>query len=99
MVRGDLEAAGIMLGDDVEVRVHGRAITVPFAVTYGHVPTGRLCVCEDAQRRVTLAVNLGRASQRLRAERGDPVVVSRVQQFGMSDRRPVDVTGRPGAIN
>jgi S-adenosylmethionine hydrolase len=98
MVRGDLEAAGIMLGDDVEVRVHGRAITVPFAVTYGHVPAGRLCVCEDAQRRVTLAVNLGRATQRLRAERGDPVVVSRVQQVAISERRPVDVPGRPGAL-
>jgi len=97
MVRGDLEAAGIMLGDPVEVRVHGRSVTVPFAATYGHVPAGRLCVCEDAQRRVTLAVNLGRATQRLRADRGDPVVVSRVQQVAISERRPVDVPGRPGA--
>jgi hypothetical protein len=98
MVRGDLEAAGIMLGDNVEVRVHGRAVTVPFAATYGHVPAGRLCVCEDAQRRVTLAVNLGRATQRLRAERGDPVVVSRVQQVAFSERGPVDVSRRPGAL-
>jgi S-adenosylmethionine hydrolase len=98
MVRGDLEAAGIMLGDNVEVRVHGRAVTVPFAVTYGHVPPGRLCVCEDAQRRVTLAVNLGRAAQRLRAERGDPVVVSRVQHVALSEHRPVDVSERPGAL-
>lgn len=99
MVRGDLEAAGIMLGDDVEVRVHGRSVTVPFAATYGHVPAGRLCVCEDAQRRVTLAVNLGRATQRLRADRGDPVVVSRLQQVSLSQRRPVDVPGRPGALS
>lgn len=98
MVRGDLEAAGILLGDDVEVRVHGRAVTVPFTATYGHVPTGRLCVCEDAQRRVTLAVNLGRATQRLRADRGDPVVVSRVQQVATSENRPVDVPDRPGAL-
>lgn len=98
MVRSDLEAAGIMLGDNVEVRVHGRSVTVPFTVTYGHVPAGRLCVCEDAQRRVTLAVNLGRADQRLRADRGDPVVVSRMQQVGSSERRPVDVPGRPGAL-
>ena len=31
MARNDLEAAGIMLGDNVEVRVHGRAVTIPFA--------------------------------------------------------------------
>jgi S-adenosylmethionine hydrolase len=94
MVRGDLEAAGILLGDNVEVRVHGRSVTVPFAATYGHVPAGRLCVCEDAQRRVTLAVNLGRATQRLRADRGDPVVVSRVQQVASSEREPVDLPAR-----
>jgi S-adenosylmethionine hydrolase len=98
MVRADLEAAGITLGDDVEIRVHGRTLTVPFTVTHGHVPTGRLCVCEDSQRRVTLAVNLGRASQRLRADRGDPVVVSRLQQLAGRDERPVDVPQRPGAL-
>src|SRR3954453_13976978 len=90
MVRGDLEAAGILLGDDVEVRVHGRAVTVPFMATYGHVPAGRLCVWEDGPRRVTPGVNLGRATQGLGADRGDPVVVSRVQQVASSERGPID---------
>ena len=33
--RSDLEAAGIMLGDDVELRCSGKTMTVPFALSYG----------------------------------------------------------------
>ena len=91
MERGDLEAAGIMLGDEVEVRIHGRAFTVPFTVTYGEVPRGRLCVCEDAaaaghRRRSTSAAPPGR----LRAARGDAVVVSRAPASRCGRRSPGD---------
>jgi S-adenosylmethionine hydrolase len=78
MARSDLEAAGLSLGDEVELRVGGRSLSMPFVVTYGEVSTGRLAVCEDAYRRVTVAVNLGSAALRLRAARGDAVVVGRV---------------------
>lgn len=77
MVRADLEAAGLQLGDTVEVRVSGRAVLVPLTPTYGEVPPGRLAVCEDSYRRVTVAVNLGRAAATLGAGPGDPVVVGR----------------------
>jgi S-adenosylmethionine hydrolase len=80
VARSDLEAAGIALGDTVEVRCAGRSMTVPFTLTYGEVAPGRLALCENAFRAVTLAVNQGRAAGRLRVTRGDPVVIGRIPQ-------------------
>jgi len=76
--RSDLESAGISLGDDVEVRCSGKTMVVPFLETYGQAGRGRLVVCEDSFRTVTLAVNQGSAAQRLRATRGEPLVISRL---------------------
>ena len=78
MQRGDLEAAGMNLGDTVELRMEGRTLQVPFTLTFGEVPPGRTAVCEDSYRHITIAVNLGHAAKTLRARRGDPVVISRV---------------------
>jgi S-adenosylmethionine hydrolase len=78
--RNDLEAAGMNLGDTVELRLHGRTLQVPFALTFGEVAPGRTALCEDSFRRITVAVNLGHAAKTLRAGRGDPVVVSRVHR-------------------
>jgi hypothetical protein len=49
-------------------------------LSYADVPAGQIAVCEDHTRHLTLAVNLGRACDALRARRGDPAVVSRVPQ-------------------
>ena len=84
--RSDLEAAGIMLGDDVELRCSGKTLTVPFALTYGEVGRGRLAVCEDSFRTVTIAVNQGSAAITLRARRADPMVISR--RRAPAPRRP-----------
>jgi hypothetical protein len=78
--RADLEAAGVQLGDAVELRCGGKTMTVPFTLTYGEVPRGRVAVCEDSFRTVTIAVNQGSAAVVLRARRGDPMVLSRVHQ-------------------
>ena len=80
IARSDLEAAGIALGDTVELRCNGRTMAVPFTLTYGDVAAGRLALCEDSFRSVQLAVNAGHASRRLRVSRGDPVVIARVPQ-------------------
>ncbi|MEP6463404.1 MAG: SAM-dependent chlorinase/fluorinase [Frankiaceae bacterium] len=80
VARADLEAAGMTLGDTVELRCSGRTMTVPFRLTYGDVPPGRLTLCEDSFRSVMIAVNLGSAARSLRVGRGDPVVVSRAAQ-------------------
>ncbi|MCW2605857.1 MAG: hypothetical protein JWO60_550 [Frankiales bacterium] len=74
----DLEAAGMRLGDDVELRVGGKTLRAPFRLTYGEVPRGRLAVCEDSFRTITIAVNQGSAATTLRARRADPLVLARV---------------------
>ena len=80
MRRSDLEAAGIQLGDLVELRCGGRTSTVPFTLTFGEVPGGRTVVCEDSFRAITIAVNGGRADRTLRAASGEAVVLGRVHR-------------------
>lgn len=75
--RADLEAAGMTLGDTVELRCRGRMLAVPFALTYGEVAPGRVAVCEDAFRTITVAINQGSAASVLRAGRGEPLVIAR----------------------
>ncbi|MGH3744040.1 MAG: SAM hydrolase/SAM-dependent halogenase family protein [Mycobacteriales bacterium] len=76
--RSDLEAAGLTLGDTVELRAGGRTFQVPFSAHYGEVAPGRLTVCEDSYRRMTVAVNLGHAGHTVRAARGEAVVIARI---------------------
>jgi S-adenosylmethionine hydrolase len=87
--RTDLEAAGITLGDTVELRCNGRTLAVQFTHTFGEVPAGRLTLCEDSFRAVQLAVNAGRASSELRVNRGDPIVISRLPQQASGGRPAV----------
>jgi hypothetical protein len=84
--RSDLEAAGIIFGDIVELRCAGRTMVVPFTATYGDVPRGRLTLCEDSFRAVMLAVNAGHASRELRVARGEPVVIARLPQAPSASR-------------
>jgi S-adenosylmethionine hydrolase len=44
------------------------------------VPAGRLVLHEDSFRSLAVAVNQGRAAERLNARSGDPVVVARVTE-------------------
>ena len=90
LARADLEAAGIVLGDTVELRCNGRTLTVPFTHSFGEVPTGRLSLCEDSFRAIQLAVNAGRANQELRVSRGDPIVIARLPQ--VAGTRPAVTT-------
>jgi S-adenosylmethionine hydrolase len=93
--RADLEAAGVHLGDTVELRCGGKTMTVPFTLTYGEVARGRLAVCEDSFRTVTIAVNQGSAAAALRARRGDPLVIARVQQEPTPRPAPVSMYSSP----
>jgi len=86
LARADLEAAGIVLGDTVELRCNGRTLNVPFTHSFGEVPTGRLSLCEDSFRAIQLAINAGQANQELRVSRGDPIVIARMPQ--QQDSRP-----------
>lgn len=97
--RSDLEAAGIQLGDVLELRCGGRALEVPFALTFGEVPAGRTVVCEDSFRAITIAVNGGRADRVLRAGSGDPIVLGRVHRLlGSAATKVSVVDGRPSSF-
>jgi S-adenosylmethionine hydrolase len=74
----DLEAAGVAVGDPVEVRAGGRGHRATVGETFASVPAGELVVYEDSFGSLAVAVNLGRAAGRLDAGAGDPVeIVSR----------------------
>lgn len=97
--RSDLEAAGIQLGDTVELRCGGRTFEVPFALTFGDVAAGRTVVCEDAFRAITVAVNCDRADRVLRCGSGDPVVLGRVHRLaGVPGSKVSVVDGLPSTF-
>jgi len=97
--RSDLEAAGIQLGDILELRCSGRTMEVPFALTFGDVPPGRTVVCEDSFRAITIAVNSGRADRVLRAGAGEAVVLGRVHRaVGGSGAKVSVVDGPPSSF-
>jgi S-adenosyl-L-methionine hydrolase (adenosine-forming) len=73
----DLEGIGVGLGDPVEVAVGGRTHRLVFAETFASVPPGGLVLHEDSFGSLAVAVNLGRAADRLGAGPGDPVEVVR----------------------
>ena len=76
--RGDLERVGVAVGDPVEVRAGGRAHPATVGDTFASVAAGELVVHEDSFGSLAVAVNLGRAADRLGAGAGDPVeIVSR----------------------
>ena len=89
--RHHLEAAGIQLGDDAELRCGGKTLNVRFTLTYGEVPRGRVALCEDSFRTITVAVNQGSAATVLRARRADPVVIARTHASPPAAAGPVRV--------
>lgn len=76
--RHHVEAAGIELGDLVEIRCGSKLQRTRYSLTYGEVPRGQIALCEDSFRTMCVAVNQGSAADALRARRGDPLVVARV---------------------
>ncbi|MCW2614517.1 MAG: hypothetical protein JWN08_1511 [Frankiales bacterium] len=93
--RAHLEGAGIELGEDVELRCSGKSMVVPFLETYGQAGRGRVVVCEDSFGTITIAVNQGSAGTRLRAGRGEPLVISRRTAPG---RGPVVLPPEPQVL-
>jgi S-adenosylmethionine hydrolase len=92
--RQDLERVGVAAGDPVEVRVGGRAHRLAFGETFASVPAGDLVLHEDSFGSLAVAVNRGRAAERLGARPGDPVEVARPEGSGASLRgSPADREG------
>jgi S-adenosyl-L-methionine hydrolase (adenosine-forming) len=74
--RQDLRAAGVAAGDTVAVRAGGRAHRATVAETFASVAAGELLLHEDSFGWLALAVNQGRAADRLGAGPGDPVEIA-----------------------
>jgi S-adenosyl-L-methionine hydrolase (adenosine-forming) len=77
-----LEGVGVAPGDPVEVRVGGRAHRLVFAETFASVTAGELVLHEDSFGSMAVAVNRGRAAERLGAGPGDPVEIARAEGGG-----------------
>ncbi|HEV2872368.1 MAG TPA: SAM hydroxide adenosyltransferase, partial [Actinomycetota bacterium] len=73
----DLERAGMGTGDAVEVRAGGRAHRAVVAETFASVAAGDLVLHEDSFGSLAVAVNQGRAADRLGARAGDQVEIVR----------------------
>ena len=80
--RDQLEGVGVAVGDPVRVRVGGRSHRLAFAETFASVPAGDLVLHEDSFGSLALAVNRGRAAERLGAGPGDRVEVAGASQGG-----------------
>jgi S-adenosylmethionine hydrolase len=91
MERHHVEAAGINLGDMVEIRCGGKTLQVCYTLTYGEVPSGRVALCEDSFRTMCVAVNQGSAAAQLRSTRGEPIVIARVHDVAASTEQPARV--------
>lgn len=78
--RNELEGIGVLLGDELEVRIGGRTFTPVYALAFSEVAAGRLVVLEDSYRWLTLAANQGNAQHLLEARRGDAVVLARLRR-------------------
>jgi S-adenosyl-L-methionine hydrolase (adenosine-forming) len=93
--RQDLEGAGVAAGDPIEVRVGGRGHQAALAETFASVPAGALLLHEDSFGSLAVAVNQGRATDRLGVGPGDPVEVVLVPEGSGEPQRgaPVDRGG------
>jgi S-adenosylmethionine hydrolase len=80
--RSELEGIGVLLGDQIEVRVGGRSFKAPYSQAFSEVKKGGLILLEDSHRHLMLAINMGNARETLEARRGDPVIIARVQIGG-----------------
>ena len=71
---------GLQHGDELEVRFGGRkkALTMPWAPTFGDVPAGGHLVYEDSYGRLCIAQNQGSAAESLSIAEGTSVTVRRV---------------------
>ena len=70
-----LGEVGLEEGTDLEVRLEGHRLRVPFAMTFSDVEPGEYVLVEDSYRQMSLAINAGDAAGKLRAGPGSTVIV------------------------
>ncbi len=73
-----LRKAKINYGDRIRIRVAGRELEMPFLATYGFAERGELLALVGSEGYVEIAVNQGRASERLGLKGGEKVEICAV---------------------
>ncbi|MFN2389986.1 MAG: S-adenosyl-l-methionine hydroxide adenosyltransferase family protein [Actinomycetota bacterium] len=74
---GSTDLAKVQTGDgrELEVRMEGHRVSVPWARTFAEVEAGDFVLVEDSYGHISLAVNKGDAAARLRAGAGSTAIV------------------------
>jgi S-adenosylmethionine hydrolase len=89
-------------GEPLEVNLLAGPLSLPWATTFGDVPEGALCLCEDSFGWLSLAVNQGSAAGRLGLAEDAPVVIRRAPppagEPAQSDEIPSDASDQPTAM-
>lgn len=73
-----LEKVGLEGGEELEVRLEGQRLHVPFGKTFADVKAGEFVAVTDSYQYLSLAVNKGNAAARLRAGAHSTVIVGPV---------------------
>jgi S-adenosyl-L-methionine hydrolase (adenosine-forming) len=75
---GLLEKVGLQDETELEVRLEGHRLRVPFVGTFSDVDAGSYVLVEDSYRHMSLAINKGDAAAKLRAGTGSTAIVGPV---------------------
>lgn len=73
--REQLKKLGIVSGSNLEIRMEGHRLTVPFCDTFSDVKSGEFVVIEDSYQQLSVAINNGDAAARLRSRAGSTTIV------------------------
>jgi S-adenosyl-L-methionine hydrolase (adenosine-forming) len=72
---GQLKDVGLLDAENLEVRLEGQRLQVPFGASFADVKTGEFVLVCDSYQQLSLAINKGDAAARLRAAAGSTAIV------------------------
>jgi S-adenosyl-L-methionine hydrolase (adenosine-forming) len=78
IAREHLEKIAVDVGDNLEIRVEGHRLHVPFRETFADVAAGEYVLIEDSYSYASLSINKGDAAGKLRARSGSTAIVGPV---------------------
>jgi S-adenosyl-L-methionine hydrolase (adenosine-forming) len=78
IAREHLEKISVSVGDNLEIRVEGHRLQVPFRETFADVAAGEYVLIEDSYSYASLSINKGDAAGKLRARSGSTAIVGPV---------------------
>ncbi|MEI7635037.1 MAG: SAM hydroxide adenosyltransferase, partial [bacterium] len=91
----DLTSAGIALGDRLDVRIPGRALRMPFVVSFGGVPKGKPLAYINSSGNFALAVNEGDFSKTYDLREDAAIIVRKMAPPAPGNQTPILESFRP----